>query len=943
MVRTIGRKIGSTSVILIIFLSMFSTISIVTTFAPVVSAGSTGDIPINDTDWNVTQNTYIEDSTFTVRNITVRTGITLTLNRTTIIIKSTSAYDAKFQVNTTSTFNFFNSSILSYDSYHWIGEMDAQHDGEWQGGYIHIDNSTISGVAGHHITPEDGFMIEFPQEGSYIKNLNMTGYIHALGWDYFGRNILVDGITFWGTQYCIKFFNVNDGGVYNVSNIQLLRGYASGVDAGIKVYNYGAVTNHMNFINLRGYAYTGAMNLFNNRTVDLYTPFIPNIYSTVASSNSIVEECDVYAYDNDFNKLTDAKLVVTNNTGEVYNESIDGYKQLKIIVGNGTPNDVTREYFFPFNFTIYNDTYSYTRSINETEWKWDTWFNGEKITINSNNLSIVRNKFPYNYNWAWTHGNDAEASEPEYLDPLLRYLDSIGIHITVTLWVYDADSTDPSFSGGSNHPGLANHSRVEDWALEMEALGHTIGIHTASSTNDTRPRYIQAMEDFFTIFGHYPDVNFDHSDNIDNWQLVGSEGRDSGSIYYNWDYVAPRLFADRGGALRAGYTQDTMQNPWLGTGNHWYITTLAPNSTELYMGTESGEGFVYNPNFDNDTCNNYTNRIITYSYHASGLDASYQYTGKWGWVEDNRSVFIGSGHMASCSINGSMSTSYVNVTSGNGYNDSTDPSNPWFSGWDPNSTYAMNQTAIPYFMEIATLNAYTPPVETLIRYMASLDGVDWREDFVHDMMYRDEMKMVGGVEILNEGNRIVVENRNDRVVEGPGIILGQNITLVNGDTYLYPNNEYEINFGNLSARSRTIFNITTEQLNITTDCYVSYYSENSTGIYLNLTNIKNGTVTIQMPIDWTYSTSMITIYDATDDEIIGWVEGSIQFNGIGGHDYRIYLGEDVSDPPRSPGVGGDWNGIIAMVISIMAIGLIVVVMKNGLIAPMSRIGRRSRS
>src|SRR3990172_4408920 len=77
--------------------------------------------------------------------------------------------------------------------------------------------------------------------------------------------------------------------------------------------------------------------------------------------------------------------------------------------------------------------------------------------------------------------DDTDFFQFQTTTPVYDLIDSLGLHVTKTVWVMDAPGRAPERVGLS----LAN-AAYRDWVLRARAKGHEITLHSATSGDDRR-------------------------------------------------------------------------------------------------------------------------------------------------------------------------------------------------------------------------------------------------------------------------------------------------------------------------------------------------------------------------------------------------------------------------------------------------------------------------
>ncbi len=92
--------------------------------------------------------------------------------------------------------------------------------------------------------------------------------------------------------------------------------------------------------------------------------------------------------------------------------------------------------------------------------------------------------------------------------PVYEVLDSLGVRLTKTVWVFDHEGNDPAKVGLS-----LRDPDYRRWVLRERDLGHEITMHSASSGDDRRELTLAAFDTIRALTGAYPRLEIFHSGN----------------------------------------------------------------------------------------------------------------------------------------------------------------------------------------------------------------------------------------------------------------------------------------------------------------------------------------------------------------------------------------------------------------------------------------------
>jgi hypothetical protein len=116
--------------------------------------------------------------------------------------------------------------------------------------------------------------------------------------------------------------------------------------------------------------------------------------------------------------------------------------------------------------------------------------------------------FPPDRQCAIAITDDTDFFQLETTGPVYALLDSLGLRVTKTTWVFDAPGRSPRQTGLSLADG-----RYRSWLLGEIPRGHEITLHSPSAGDDTRQRILAAYDTLATVLGHRPRLDIFHSTN----------------------------------------------------------------------------------------------------------------------------------------------------------------------------------------------------------------------------------------------------------------------------------------------------------------------------------------------------------------------------------------------------------------------------------------------
>lgn len=138
-------------------------------------------------------------------------------------------------------------------------------------------------------------------------------------------------------------------------------------------------------------------------------------------------------------------------------------------------------------------------------------------------------KWPCEYDFAFTVVDDTDGATVKNVKPVYDYLYEKGIITTKTCWVYR--SRDNIYTGE-----CLEDENYKNFLLDLKEKGFEIGFHNAGSGGFKREETTAAFEKFKDIFGDYPSIHINHSNNTEN--IYWGNKRFSGIV--KWIYKIKR-------------------------------------------------------------------------------------------------------------------------------------------------------------------------------------------------------------------------------------------------------------------------------------------------------------------------------------------------------------------------------------------------------------------
>ena len=186
---------------------------------------------------------------------------------------------------------------------------------------------------------------------------------------------------------------------------------------------------------------------------------------------------------------------------------------------------------------------------------------------NADDIRITISKYPDGKDFAFTITEDPDYSKMEDRIALYNLIDELGFKTTIALWVLDNKHGSGLKGGRTNTRGMTttNASYLKH-LKDMQNKGFEICLHTVGPGNDLREETIKGYELFKKQFGHYPKININHANNIENiywgkdrfsnpllkaiygFKSQGFEGHIKGSKYFWGDICKEKTKYVRGWA-----------------------------------------------------------------------------------------------------------------------------------------------------------------------------------------------------------------------------------------------------------------------------------------------------------------------------------------------------------------------------------------------------------
>ena len=118
-------------------------------------------------------------------------------------------------------------------------------------------------------------------------------------------------------------------------------------------------------------------------------------------------------------------------------------------------------------------------------------------------------KWPNGYDFAFTIVDDTDGATLENIKPVYDYLFEHRILTTKTCWTFPP--RDAVYKGDS-----LQNKEYSSYLQLMQKRGFEIGFHNAGSGGFKRDETLEALEQFKAMFGNYPKMHINHSNNKEN-------------------------------------------------------------------------------------------------------------------------------------------------------------------------------------------------------------------------------------------------------------------------------------------------------------------------------------------------------------------------------------------------------------------------------------------
>ncbi len=136
---------------------------------------------------------------------------------------------------------------------------------------------------------------------------------------------------------------------------------------------------------------------------------------------------------------------------------------------------------------------------------------------NNKEIKVEISKYPDGKDFAFTIIDDPDYGILEEKFTMYDYVDKLGFKTTIPIWVLDNKHGTGEKGVLSNTRGITTTNKTYlNYMQHLQKKGFEICLHTAGPGNDLREETIEGYELFKKQFGHYPKMNINHANNLEN-------------------------------------------------------------------------------------------------------------------------------------------------------------------------------------------------------------------------------------------------------------------------------------------------------------------------------------------------------------------------------------------------------------------------------------------
>jgi hypothetical protein len=501
---------------------------------------------------------------------------------------------------------------------------------------------------------------------------------------------------------------------------------------------------------------------------------------------------------------------------------------------------------------------------------------------------------PLNKDFAFTDMMHADVQTYNQSVPYFEFMNDIGLKSTFSIW--------SAFDGSTNTSSEPlNYTNWTNLLIAQNSLGHEICTHSWSDTlNLNETNVMDNITLMNIILGIDPKGTIDHGSRLHNIEYHGSN---SSSDYY----------------VVGAYTNITWW--WVNwDADNGENTKPAQDYSENMFDIMQGWGICYNMTMDVGLTDDrfVQGGISQYNfplYEWNGYDFL-------STVAGSRGVMFSHGYLNRVTVLNISGTYYT-------YNTLFDTHYPElnyqdypsgnYKEYDDQGNWEITAPARCFYENMTRdYDVYSVPVKDMVERARFIRNVT--TSFYGSTYHIN----VTGTDSEDDVTVSCVSNMTDK-------------SLYDGSSY-YAFTPAEEGWGatiTTLGPGNNQYNIVDTPLNLTTSLKIGKFEYDTVDEMIRLNvNKGNGVVHVEIPDDW--DVTDLRVYDRTLGTFVDWDEGSVEFDGVSGHLYFIYV--DQTGTPMSPG----FSPIITILISGMSMVIIVVILNNALISPMRRIGRLGR-
>jgi hypothetical protein len=139
-------------------------------------------------------------------------------------------------------------------------------------------------------------------------------------------------------------------------------------------------------------------------------------------------------------------------------------------------------------------------------------------------------KFPDGKKFACSVVDETDGATLENIKPVYEYFQKLGIKSTKTIWILPPNDLDH----WPNHGSTTADSQYLAFVLDLQSKGFEIALHGVRGGHSTRDEIITGLETFKNLFGKYPRMHINHSENRDNLYWGSAK---LGNLPFRWLYM----------------------------------------------------------------------------------------------------------------------------------------------------------------------------------------------------------------------------------------------------------------------------------------------------------------------------------------------------------------------------------------------------------------------